>query len=522
MNSIEDTMSAQSESGGFETRRNGIAVCCYANAVLLLLIAVYFFLIPFVLMVYYLVDPAIKDRGISRFAVSVHRSISPKYERWAHERIKSGRAADLNLNDIAGTEWPVFGSFFYLLGTEEIQKAWESDNNLSPSSPKTYAAGTIEAAAALVADPGHATWVKTHWGEDYLHDQNVFYRMLLMGGLTSYFRLCQDDKYLALIEDQAESLSQALDRSPHGLLDDYPRQCFPSDVLAAIAVIKRADIVLNTDHSDFVKRSIRGFSGKLLDATGLPPFFADARTGAIGMSRGCSSQWATMWAAELWPKEAEAWYRNFEEHFWQEKWGAVGFREYPRHIRQFDWSFDVDAGPVLAGFGASASAFGLGTARANGRIDHAYPLTAQTIVVSWPLLDGTLLIPRLLSNATDAPYIGEVSLLFALTREPTKSVNIVKGGRLPKIVYLILASFFGLGLLLTCFAVVRLKRQRKLVFKMHIPSQTMQLIAWATLVALAFTAFMVMQVLVGVLFILFAQLFPIKLNWLRGKSRTQA
>ena len=48
---------------------------------------------------------------------------------------------------------------------------------------------------------------------------------------------------------------------------------------------------------------------------------------------------------------------------------------------------DVDSGPV-------------GAARANGRFDHAYPLSAEMLFACWPLPDGTLLFPRILSGVT--------------------------------------------------------------------------------------------------------------------------
>ncbi len=509
------------ESGNLDSQDGitAVSVCCYSNAALLAGIALYFFLVPFVLMLYYLTDAAVKDGRIPRFAAAIHRTISPKYERWATDRIKSGRAAELALHDIAGTEWPVFGSFFYLLATEEIQKAWEANNNLSVVPPKKYAAGAIEAAAALIADPGHAAWVKTHWGLDYLHRENVFYRMLLIGGLTSYERLCRGGKYLALLGDQVESLSHALDESPHGLLDDYPGQCYPTDVLAAIAAIRRADAVLQTDHSDFINRSIRGFSGTLLDVTGLPPYSADSRTGAIGISRGCSSQWMTVWVPELWPQQAKTWYGNFEEHFWQQRYGALGFREFQRDMPEYDWSFDIDAGPILAGFGASASAFGAGAARANGRFDHAYPLTAEAIVMSWPLPDGTLVIPRCLSNATDAPYVGEAGLLFALTRQPAEGIEIVKGGMLPGIVYCIPAGFFTFGCLLCSLALLRLKRQRNCMRNKPVPAQNVQVILWAILVATGFVGCITGHLPIGILFVLFAKLLPTRLSLLRKRVR---
>ena len=74
-------------------------------------------------------------------------------------------------------------------------------------------------------------------------------------------------------------------------------------------------------------------------------------------------------APELWPQKAEHWYRLYEEHFWQHRWTAVGFREFPHGMKGKNWYADVDAGPVLAGHGISASAFGVGAAAVNGRFD---------------------------------------------------------------------------------------------------------------------------------------------------------
>jgi hypothetical protein len=34
--------------------------------------------------------------------------------------------------------------------------------------PKIYARAAIDAAARLIADPGHADWVHEHWGKAYL------------------------------------------------------------------------------------------------------------------------------------------------------------------------------------------------------------------------------------------------------------------------------------------------------------------------------------------------------------------
>ena len=188
--------------------------------------------------------------------------LSPRYEAWAKARVHSGVAAGLGTEDVAGTEWPLFGSVFYLWATESLQEEYEQHPAVASEAPKIYARGAIEAAAALVADPNHAGWVKKYWGDKYLEKENLFYRMLLISALTSYQSLLGDTRYEAMLRGQVESLSRELDESPFGLLDDYPGQCFPIDIVPAIAAIRRADAVLGTDHSAFVARADTRIPGR--------------------------------------------------------------------------------------------------------------------------------------------------------------------------------------------------------------------------------------------------------------------
>src|SRR6185295_6209368 len=252
--------------------------------------------------------------------------------------------------------------------------------------------------------------------------------------------------YLPLLKAQVESLSAELDSSPHGLLDDYPGECYPGDVLTAIAMIHKADKVLGTDHSRFVSRAIRGFQGRALDSRKLVPYAADARRGEpIGPARGCGNSYVCLFSPEIWPEQARKWYDLFSQYYWQEAWTACGFREFPKDMPGFDWYFDVDAGPVLKGYGFAACAFGVGAARINGHFEHAYPLTTEMFVTCWPLSDGTLLVPRLLSNATDAPYLGEAAILYILTRLPEENAVIKPGGSIPRFTLIVLALQLGVG-----------------------------------------------------------------------------
>jgi hypothetical protein len=255
--------------------RRPLAICVHVNTAIAVALSLYFFLIPAVELVWDLRDAALRGESIPRCAFRWHRALSPKYERWARDRVRS-HSVQSNTANIAGTEWPLFGSVFYLWATEALQEAAQENPAVCSVPPNQYARGAIEAAAVLVADPDQAGWVKQHWGEDYLEHGNLFYRMLLISALTSYQKLLGDNRYEELLRWQVGSLASELDESPHGLLDDYPGQCYPVDIVPAIAAIRRADAVTGMDHSQFVARAIRGFEGTVLDShTGLPAYVVD-------------------------------------------------------------------------------------------------------------------------------------------------------------------------------------------------------------------------------------------------------
>ncbi|MCP5101632.1 MAG: hypothetical protein GY943_39310, partial [Chloroflexi bacterium] len=184
------------------------AVYTYTKPVVLIFVAFYFFFAPLGILITQLQDPGLKNGEMPRFLYDWHVQLSENYELWARERVVSSRATQLNVNNISGTEWPIFSSVYYLWATEALQEAWEDDPSLAPEMPTEYAKGAIETAVSLIADPNHATWVEQHWGDDYLTQENLFYRMLLISGLTSYQNLTEDVQYEPLLLAQVESLSR--------------------------------------------------------------------------------------------------------------------------------------------------------------------------------------------------------------------------------------------------------------------------------------------------------------------------
>ncbi len=446
-------------------------------------LALWFLLLPGLWLARDLADPALRGPGgIPRVAWRVHKSLTPRYEAWARNRLASGVAAHLNLYDVPSTEWPMFGSVFYLAATEALQEEWE--RHPQGPAPRDYARGAVEACADLITDPVHHTWVRQHWGDGYLHRENVFFRAMLIQGLTSYERLTGDRRHRALLADQAETLAADLAASPHGWLHDYPAECYPIDVFAAVWSIRRADSVLGTDRSAFVTQALRAFSGPMLDSCGLPPYIGDPASGVPGgPSRGIGNSYVLIYAPELYPDVARQWYDAYVQNFWQNRIGAAGFREYPKGMPGHDWLMDQDSGPVMWGFSPSGNAFGVAAARANGRFDHAWPLSGQVLAAAWPLPDGGWLGPRILSSVSGqhAPLLGEANLLFLLTRQPAAGVPLVTGGSLPPIVWGFFAFYLGLGGLLL-FIVLRCWRRP---FCGAVPLPRFQAFLWLGMLALA-------------------------------------
>jgi len=434
-------------------------------ALILAAIAFWFFLAPACTSGRYaFTDPGLSDPSQPlQFAVRNHRQITDRYADYCEKRIASGVAETLDRWEIAATEWPLFGSGFYLWATLSLQEAYESDPDLfggaddPENEPRVYARRAINAATALIVDPGHAHWVREHWGEsEYLRRENCFYRMLLIAALTSHRQLTGgNDEYLAILIEQIESLSAELVAAPTGLIDDYPRQCYPGDVVAAIREIHRANILLGRDDAAFLQTMReRLFRPAQVAENGLLPYAADSKSGTpYDPSRGCSNSYATDLSAEIWPSDARLWYQAYTDDFWNANWLVAGFREFPNGMGPSSY-FDVDAGPVVGGLGAAATTFGLAAARANDATGHAQVLGAQSIVASWPLPDGTLLLPYLVSDRKHAPHLGRVAMLYQMTRLAVADAGVGKARvRRPACVYLGILFQVVVGVMLVRWAI---------------------------------------------------------------------
>ncbi len=416
-----------------------------------IVLAVLLFIYPAATIGLLVFDSKLNETGESRLVPYWFRSATPRFLAWANAYLDTNYAQSIAHDDVPATEWPMFGAVFYLVTAEDLQKRGAVD------AKQGAIREAVEKAAQIVASPTTGTWVKTKWGDGYREKENVFYRMLLILGLSSYESLTGNPQYRELMSQQRATLADELAKAKYNLRDDYPGECYPADMLWAVAAIQRAGKLEGTCHDTLARDLMKSFDGPLKAAEGLPAFQADSRTGAILQgARGCGNSGLLNFAAELDLVVAGRWYEAYEKNFWKDVGWIAGFTEMP--LSSTHKMMDIDSGPVLCDIGSVSSAFGIGAAKAFGRADHAAPLTMQAVACSWPTPFG-FLVPGLMGRVAAKSWsLGEVALLFSMTRPNLASQPVPFTGHAPGIVWLCFAGYLALGTFFIGFEVRGIRR----------------------------------------------------------------
>ncbi|HSK87065.1 MAG TPA: hypothetical protein VK880_01825, partial [Anaerolineales bacterium] len=121
--------------------------------------------------------------------------------------------------------------------------------------------------------------------------------------------------------------------------------------------------------------------------------------------------------------------------------------------------------------------------------------------------DGTRLGPRMFSNLSDAPYVGETALLFSLTRPPLFENGAPADGYAPASVYLGILFYLVCGGLLVWRAVFLLKRWEGSSGN-PIPQPKLQLVLLIALLLSGVIMLIFFNKLIGVVLIFLMQTLP--------------
>jgi hypothetical protein len=198
--------------------------------------------------------------------------------------------------------------------------------------------------------------------------------------------VAERDRIAADADAVAGAFADSLEGGGSPFLVAYPNQSWPVDSVVAIAALRQADRATGGVHDALIDRWIRRANELIDPRTGLFPHQTDPMTGKlIQGSRGTSQSIIQRLWPLVDPATAPDVYRRFRSEFVTTTAGLLGVREYPAGV---DGAADVDSGPLVLGFSASATAVAMGAARANGDGELAVAIGHEADVFGIPLTIG--------------------------------------------------------------------------------------------------------------------------------------
>lgn len=247
-----------------------------------------------------------------------------------------------------------------------------------------------------------------------LDDHNLFFSHALLS--LSLAAAHGDRRHEALALRLARHLVRASsDVSAHA--QSYPASPrWPADQSVTLAALYAFDQThqtqLATQPTARWLRWLRGHSSP----DGLPW----STTGALSYARtprGCALSFITFYTAQFAPEESDHLYAAYVRAQGIDTLGVAGFREWPRRV---DGGSDVDAGPVLLGWGTAATGIGLGAARVHHDEARVVGIERLASLVGVPFGDGYLLAPTLgeamlFAGETATPWFGEAGSAHTAT-----------------------------------------------------------------------------------------------------------
>jgi hypothetical protein len=176
-------------------------------------------------------------------------------------------------------------------------------------------------------------------------------------------------------------LARAFAQSESGVLEAYPGQSWPVDSLFGYRSLQIHDELYGTRYFATFARYERTMRRSADPKSGLMPSFVYLDGRARDVPRGCALSWSLAVLPDLDPDFAAEQWAAYRHDFLRCAGGLCLLREYPPGV---DRASDVDSGPVVAGLGMSASAFGLAAARAQGDTEVAEALRRTGELLGFP------------------------------------------------------------------------------------------------------------------------------------------
>ena len=243
------------------------------------------------------------------------------------------------------------------------------------------------ASAQLASPPGRAPF-----SADLVPAYGVFYagwRGWLDGGiLLMQPEASRPADERAAYEAELAALAAAFDAGASPYLESYPGQAWPVDNVVAVAALRLHDTVAPPLYGATISRWLEQVRSLSAPDGGLLAHRADPSTGrSLEGPRGTSQSMTARFLTEIDPAGGAAFYRLYRAGFVRPFLGVPGVVEAPGEAAWLAGG-DVDSGPLLFGFSASATMVALAAAQVNGDDAVRDALIPATEAVGLPLALG--------------------------------------------------------------------------------------------------------------------------------------
>lgn len=255
-------------------------------------------------------------------------------------------------------EW-MFATYM-MTGMGFAQMAEEHPENADEYRP------LVEAAVDEILTPASKAFEVEAWGTDPIgavdgDHGNAAYLGYLDLLLSLERRVWPNNKHAALNDRITASLVRRLDRAPLSLVESYPGEIYPIDNTALMGAIGTYDRATGKDHSRVLSRVLGALDAKYTDpASGLLYQRVAPGTGVpVDAARASGTALAVYFLSFADLARAKRLDQAVARS--TDVYGGFGLvREYARGA---DGSGDIDSGPVLLGYGVTATGFSLSGAR---------------------------------------------------------------------------------------------------------------------------------------------------------------
>ena len=223
-----------------------------------------------------------------------------------------------------------------------------------------------------------------------------------------YRQATGDTRYDAAIHRVARVLADGFGKSDQALLKSYPTMWWISDNFPAHAALCLYDETFQENLSNVRLTLIKNLRAIYLDkTTGLVATYVDADKRQVNQGpRGISTMYGLHFLKDVDANFARQQYAAAASHFIRSALGLAAVREFPEGA---SGAQDIDSGPVLLGFGPSASGFAIAAAAVMGDEETAWQLLQASAFVGLPVWHGGEL------HYTLMPPVGQAVILFGKT-----------------------------------------------------------------------------------------------------------